>query len=130
MPAERISVQLTVFNKLEVLRRERGERAEELTEVEAAIRRKIEAVEIHRYLESLSPYYAMNTNGLPTHDEIDQLEEKRNLLIDLIASIDREIPALNDMAEKGGAAAPAEAPPPAGQQPAGEGTARKAKFDF
>ncbi|MFW5857185.1 MAG: hypothetical protein ACOCX4_04835 [Planctomycetota bacterium] len=131
MPQERIAVQLSPFEKIQVLRDEKEARQEELTKLESTIRDKLREIEVHRYLESLSPYYTMTVKELPTTEEIDELENRRTLLAELITSIEREMPALLEATDKGGTA-PATPPPPAADAPAPsrEGAPRKAKFDF
>jgi len=131
MPQERIAVQLSPFEKIQVLRDEKEARQEELAKLESTIRDKLREIEVHRYLESLSPYYTMTAKELPTTEDIDELENRRTLLAELITSIEREIPALLEATDKGGAAT-ATPPPPAAEAPAPsrEGAPRKAKFDF
>lgn len=132
---ERIQVQLSVYEKVQILRDQLEERQEELAEVERTIRTKLQEIEKQRFLEGLSPYYAMHTEGLPSPDEIEELEKQRSLLVDLIATIEQQIPALLGSAgeepraaQQG--AAPAGSEPPQTPPPPGGGAARKAKFDF
>jgi hypothetical protein len=122
-------VQLSNFEKLKILRDQREERAEELNKLEHQIRMLQSQVAEQRYLETLSPYYSMQSTDLPSPDEVNKLEEKRSMLKELIDTIDREIPETLEKAQSSGESEPA----PAQQEPAQaqpEGTAKKAKFDF
>lgn len=129
MAVERIKVELNLYGRLEILRREREDRAEELQAIEAAIKEKAAVLETRRYLESLSPYYAMQQQeGLPTAEELEKLEEQRRMLIDLLETIDKELPAIDAQIAQQGGEAPAPSPPPPSN--ASQGEARKARFDF
>jgi hypothetical protein len=124
---ERIRVELSPFEKLQILRAEEEDRKKELAELEAEIREKNQFVATQRYLESLSPYYAANPRaGLPTREEIDALETRRVQLHELIANIAASMEVAIQSTGKKGGAAPAQPEPSA--EPAG--SARKAKFDF
>jgi len=114
---ERIGIQLSNFEKLQILREELEKRQEELTALEVSIRDNLFALERRRYLESLSPYYAayLADAKLPTADEIAALEERRQQLRQLIQTIESAIAAL--------------VPSSAVAVSAASGAARKSKFD-
>ncbi|MHC4884410.1 MAG: hypothetical protein ACYTGH_04920 [Planctomycetota bacterium] len=128
MTMEPIAVQLSPYEKVKILRDQLEERKVEITEVESVIRTKQQEIATHRFLEGLSPYYAMQGVELPSPDEIKQLEERRRLLYELVATIESEIPTTLAMAESGDAPVPQ--PTQAASAPSTAGPARKAKFDF
>ena len=120
---EKIAVELSPFEKLQILRQELEDRQKEKTEIEAEIRAKLQLIETQRYLESLSPYYAANPQeGLPSREEVEALETRRIQLHELVQNIEATIPVLLDNSK---GSPPAAAPAPA--TPAGP--ARKVKFD-
>lgn len=122
---EPIRVELSPFEKLQILRDQEEDRKKELTEVEVQIREKLAQIETQRYLETLSPYYASNRAAdLPSAEDIQTLEQRRTQLGDLLKTIETMIPEVMKAAE---GKAPAATAQPGASQPAGP--ARRAKFD-
>lgn len=118
---ELIAVELSPFEKVQILRSELEDRQTELVQIGVDIRTKLQAIETQRYLESLSPYYAANIpEELPTREEIEAMEVRRTQLHELVHNIEATIPVLLDSK---GAGAPSPVASPAA------GPARKAKFD-
>lgn len=120
---EKIQVQLSHFEKLQILRDQLEERKKELAKLETDIRDQLALLETQRYLEGLSPYYAASpVSGLPSRDAIEAAEARRAMLYDLVANIEATIPGLlsgkSDAPARAGQAASAPA-----------GPARKVKFD-
>lgn len=122
---EPIKLQLTAFEKLQILRDQLEDRQQELEEVESNIKDMLSLSEKQRYLEGLSPFYAANpVPDLPSAEQIQALEQHRAQLVQLIKTIEDTIPATMDAAnQKGGGQAAPSAPSKAA------GPARKVKFD-
>ncbi|MBN2714153.1 MAG: hypothetical protein JXR97_17170 [Planctomycetes bacterium] len=120
---EPIRVELTAFQKLQILRDQLEDRQRELESVESKIRDNLAIIEEQRYLESLSPYYAANPlENMPSSEDIKTLEQKRAALFDLVKNIEATLPAVMELAEGkggGGQSGPSLA----------AGPARKARFD-
>lgn len=128
---EKIAVKLTNFEKLKILRDQRQEREQELVELEKNIRQLQAKVAEQRFLETLSPYYSMMSNDLPSPDEIDKLEEKRKIIKTLLDTIDNEIPETLKRAQSTGEEESSPEQSENSNIPTqGEGTAKKASFDF
>ncbi len=122
---EKIQVELSPFEKLQILRSELDDRQKELAGLEAEIRSKLQVSQTQRYLESLSPYYAANPReGLASREEVEAMEARRVQLHELIRNIEATIPMLlqSKGQDAGRQAAPAAAP-------AAPGPVRKARFD-
>jgi len=118
--ADRLSIQLSNYEKLAILRAETERKQEELTEVEVGIRERLTRLETQRYLEALDGWYAQHRPAnLPTLAEIEEQEAIRASLRQLIAKLEAAIPDALKAAPAGGQ------PPP----PAPAAGARKAKFD-
>jgi hypothetical protein len=124
MSVEPIKLDLSVFEKLQILRDQLEKRQEEIVALEVEIRDKLQIQQTQRYLETLSPYYASNLiSGLPSQEELQALEQRRTQLYDLVSNIEATIPVVMEMANgKGSAPVPGAPSTPAGP-------ARKAKFD-
>ena len=121
--ADRIQMQLSPFEKMAILRVESEQRAEELKAMEVEIRDKLFQIETQRYLEALSPYYAAHPpQKLPTQEEIETLEQRRNQLQEVLKIIEAALPGL---LQAGGMPPP----PAAATSPPASGQARKVKFD-
>ncbi len=58
MGLDAITVTLTTFEKLEILRSELKACEEELQAIEKNLREALRSLATHRYLKSISPYYA------------------------------------------------------------------------
>ena len=120
--ADRIQMQLSNYEKMAILRIESEQRTEELKALEVEIRDKLLLIETQRYLETLSPYYAAQPSAkLPTLEEIEALQQRRNQLQEVLKTIEATFP---DLLKAGGSV-----PPPAAASPAASGQARKGKFD-
>jgi hypothetical protein len=126
MADDKISVVLSDFEKLAILREQYEEREEELRKLEVEIRTGKEKLARQRYLESLSPYYAMNNEGLPKLEEIQKKEERRRVIKELLTTLDKEIPEMLNRAQSGEGADSGEEV----QAQQRDGVARKASFDF
>ena len=131
MALEKITMRLSPFEKLQVLRRELDERTKDMESVERDIRSALNKLEIQRYLEGLSPYYAAQgvikggaaaDGKLPTSGEIAAMEERRNQLASIISIINEQIPLV--LQQTSGQEPPADEQPAASAAPA-----RKARFD-
>lgn len=124
-----IRADLSLFEKIHILRTELEERREELAQLEATLLDKLQAIEIQRYLESLNPFYAANRRkDLPTREEIEQAEKRRAQLYEVIETIEKTLSQL--LAATGEKEPPPplpSAPPPL--SPTSQGP-RKVKFDF
>lgn len=126
MDMDRIAIRLTPFEKLQALRDENEERESELLAVEREIREKLFRIERQRYLEGVSPFYASKRGDIPSMDEIDRLEARRQQLGELLRVIEEQIPLLLQATDRTGAGAPVAAPETGA---AAAGPARKMKFD-
>ena len=93
MGLEPITVTLTTFEKLETLRAELKTRQEELQNVERDLRAAMRSLATHRYLKSVSPFYAA-VPPPPEATAAADLEKKRQALYGVIQSIRGEIPRL------------------------------------
>jgi hypothetical protein len=81
MGLEPISVELTDFNKLELLREEEERLGEELAEVEKSIRDIMLAAEKRAFLMSLASYYAKLKDGAAEDAaKLQELDSRRQLV--------------------------------------------------
>ncbi len=80
MGLEPINVELTDFNKLELLRDEEESLTEKLAEVEKSIRDGMLAAARREFLMSLSPYYASVAAGEVDVAKLRELESQRQLI--------------------------------------------------
>ena len=106
MGLEPITVTLSTYEKLEILRIELKVRQEELRNVEHDLRGAMRALAQHRYLKSLSTFYG----GQPAPGEagkVPELDKRRQALYQVIAAIRAEVPKLESAALSS-----ASAPPP------------------
>jgi len=108
MGLEPITVTLSTFERLEILRSELKAREEELQGVERDLRNAMRAFATYKYLKSISPYYA-DRPAPPEVTAVPELDKKRQALYQVIQAIRAEIPRLESSA--GGA--PAQAVPSA-----------------
>jgi hypothetical protein len=97
MGLDPITVTLSSFEKLEILRSEIKAREQDLTETEKDLRKALRAVATQRFLKSLAPYY----NSVPLPPEAvaaPDLEAKRQALYQVIQAIRAQIPRLESTA--------------------------------
>jgi hypothetical protein len=80
MGLEPISVELTDFAKLELLRDEEERLTEELAEVERSIRAAMIDRTRREFLMSLSPYYAAQAQEGPDVAKLKELDSRRQLV--------------------------------------------------
>ena len=80
MGLEPITVELTDFLKLELLRDEDESLSEELGQVEREIRDLMLQDARFNYLASLSQYYGARTEGAPDAAKLQELNSKRELV--------------------------------------------------
>ena len=100
MALDPITVTLTTYEKLEILRGELKVREEELKKVEHDLRRAMQALAQHRYLKSLCTFYTHQ----PAPGEaamVPDLDKRRQALFQVIAAIRSEIPRLESAAVSG-----------------------------
>ena len=103
MGLEPITVTLTSFEKLEILRGELKTREEELKDAERDLRSAMRALAHHRYLKSISTFYA--AQPVPTEAAmVPELDKRRQALYQLIGILRSEIPKLESAAVSRGAA--------------------------
>ena len=127
-----ISVQLSKFEQLEILRSEIEAREEQLKQTERQIREILYEMERQRYLQSLHAIFAQLP--LPEGAEnLEQLNQIRDALGDAILAMQAALRQLE--AETAGQTAPAPRPgmlkQMAAQPPSGAGAgAPRRKFDF
>jgi len=126
MALDPISVELTDFQKLEILREEEERLAEELADVEQQLRDRLLTAARRQYLMSLSPYYAAATGEEPGPAP-GELEARREMVGATLATVETQrqqyetalgVPAARagrPAARRGGAAS--------------SGTARKGRFE-
>ncbi len=93
MALEAITVTLTTFDKLEVLRTELKTGQEELQAVERDLRSSLRTLATHRYLKSISPYYGSRP-APPEAASIPEIEKRRAALYQVIQAIRAEMPRL------------------------------------
>ena len=105
MALEPITVTLTTYEKIEILRSELKTREEELKTVEHDLRVAMQALAQHRYLKSLSTFYARQQ--APTEAAaVPNLEKRRQALFQLIVALRGEVPRLESAAVSGVATPP------------------------
>ena len=101
MGLDPITVTLSTFEKLEILRTEVKVREQELADTEKELRAALRSVATQRFLKSLAPYY----NSVPLPPEAaaaPDLERKRQSLYQVIQAIRSQIPRLEATAMGGG----------------------------
>jgi hypothetical protein len=104
MAFEPITVTLSTFEKLEILRGELKAREEELQNVERELKNALRMLATHRYLKGVSPYYARRPTP-PEAAAVPEIEKRRQALYQVIQAIRAEVPRLE-------AAAAGRQPPP------------------
>ena len=105
MGLEPITVTLSSFEKLEVLRIELKTREEELQGVERDLKTALRSIATQRFLKSVAPYY--NDQGLPKEAaSAPDLERKRQALYQVIQAIRSAMGKLESVAMSPGAAKP------------------------
>ena len=110
MPEDKLSYELTPFERLEIIRLEVEERQEELAEVEATIRGVLYEVERLRLLAGISKAYA-KAKAPEGYDKLDKLEARRVQLGAQIAALKAALPAIETQATgAAGGTAPAAGP--------------------
>jgi hypothetical protein len=115
-----ITLQLSKFEQLEILRLEIETREEELRNIEKSIRQILWELERQKYLKSLSPFFEQLT--LPEEAaRLPDLEAYRVALGDAIETIRAGVAALEKETKD-------QVPPPKGNMPSRFGP-RKAGFD-
>lgn len=105
MGLDPVTVTLTTFEKLQVLRGELKDREEELQGIEKNLRDALRALATHRYLRSVSPYYA-NRPPPPEAASVPEIEKRRQALYGVIQMIRAAIPRLEAGVPAQGHAAP------------------------
>ena len=116
MGLEPITITLTTYEKIEILRSELKAREEEFKNLEHELRGAMQALAEHRYLKSLSTFYAKQPVP-PEAAAVPDLEKRRQALYQLIAAVRSEIPKLESAAVSGTAP-----PPPRSEK-------RRARFE-
>jgi hypothetical protein len=105
MPLDPITVTLTTYEKLEILRSELKVREEELKTVEHDLRMAMQALAQHRYLKSLCTFYTRH----PAPAEVatvPDLEKRRQALFQVITALRAEVPRLESAVVSGAGAPP------------------------
>ena len=87
MGLEPISVELTDFAKLELLRDEEERLSEELAEVERAIRAALLDTTRREFLKSLSPYYAAQAQEGADPAKMQELDSRRQLVYATLSTV-------------------------------------------
>ncbi len=93
MGLEPVTVTLSSFERLEILRGEFKARAAELQETEKELRGALRELATHQYLKSVSPSYARRPvpQGAAT---VSELEERRRALHEILRAIGAAMPEL------------------------------------
>jgi hypothetical protein len=86
MGLDPISVELSDFNRLEVLREEEARLCEELVEIEKQMRGRMLARAEAEFLMQLSPYYATKQEEVASND-VSELEARRQLINSAIEAV-------------------------------------------
>ncbi len=105
MPLEPITVTLTTYEKLEILRGELKVREEELKTVEHELRLAMQALAQHRYLKSLCTFYTHQPAPAEAAT-VPDLDKRRQALFQVIAALRAEVPRLESAAVSGVGAPP------------------------
>jgi hypothetical protein len=100
MGLDPVTVTLTPFEKLEILRTELKAREEEMQSVERDLRRAMRTLATHRYLRSVSEFYASQPPP-PEAATAPELDKRRQALYQLIQALRAEIPRLESAAVRG-----------------------------
>ncbi len=108
MPVEPITVELSAYNKLQILRKQLDERSREYQEIEASIREILLHVQEVEFLKSLASAYS-HLDVLEEQKQLDVLNSRRLELYELVQVIEKMIPDLEQSA-KSGVAYTAQAP--------------------
>ncbi len=119
MGLDPISVSLTKFQQLEILRQEEEDRAKEMAEVEKRIRNILWEMERLKYLQRVHPHY-MSVKPPEEASALADLEKYRQSLGGALAAIKIAIQALEKELGPGVAAPP----------PGGSGQARRKYNSF
>jgi hypothetical protein len=93
MGLDAITVTFTSFEKLEILRGELKACEEHLQKVEKELRDAMRSLATHRYLKSVSSYYASRPTP-PEAATVREVEKRRQALYQVIQEIRAEIPRL------------------------------------
>ncbi len=130
MTPEPMNVDLSLFERLEILRQEQGTLEKELDAIERSLNKSLTAQARTAYLETLAPYYKHLTR-----EEIEdpaELEGQRQLIHQALESIQMQVPLLEEQVQ-GAPAQPArrvkrgEAPIPPGTTPTSQKADKKAR---
>lgn len=111
MPLDPIKIELTGYNKIQILRKQLEERTREFEEIESSIKEVLIYINEIEYLKSLSPAYA----GLDGKEQIEQvkaLEARRSELNDLVKHIENTLPLIEQEIKKSGGVAPVKSAAP------------------
>jgi hypothetical protein len=100
MGLDPVTVTLTPYEKLEILRAELKARDEEMQSVERELRRAMRTLATHRYLRLVSEFYASQPPP-PEAATVPQLDKRRQALHQLIQALRTEIPKLESAAVSG-----------------------------
>ncbi|PCJ62843.1 MAG: hypothetical protein COA79_01585 [Planctomycetota bacterium] len=109
MPIDPIKIELSGYNKIQILRKQLDERIKEFGEIESTINEILIYLNEIEYLKSFSPAYE-SLDGKEQLDQITTLEARRSELHDLIQLIEEMIPQVEKEIKGGGGAAPSPAP--------------------
>lgn len=130
MPAQPISVQLSKFEHIEILRTEIDARQEELKKTEHQIRETLYEIERQRYLQMLHPLFQTMTPPAEAAN-LPQYNAHRDALVEAIQAMENTLTALQ--AETAGQTAPPtrglSRPGASGANPAAGTSAPRRKFD-
>lgn len=127
MGLEPISVELTDFNKLELLRDEVESLTEKLAEAEKSIRDAMLAAARREFLMSLSPYYASVPAGDVDVARLQELHAQRQLVGSALEVVEAQYQQFEQAL--GGAPQGAETPGRRSDRPKSAGGARSSSFE-
>ena len=105
MGLEAVTVTLSTFEKLQILRAELKVREAEFKEVERELRAAMQTLAQHRYLKSVSTFYTGQAAPAEAA-RVPELDKRRQALFQVIAALRSEIPRLESAAVAGSPAPP------------------------
>ncbi len=108
MGLDAITVTLTSFEKLEILRGELKAREEHVQKIEKELRSSMRSLATHLYLKSISPYYGSRPTP-PEAASVGELEKHRQALYQVIQEIRAAIPRLEAAGSGQGQSSPRQA---------------------
>lgn len=97
MAAETIKIELSVFEKLQIIRTEQEERTEEKEKLEGVIKSLLFEIEQASYLKSINPAYE-KIDTSEQEQKLATLESRREELDSILESLNKALPELEAMA--------------------------------